>query len=322
MREKVGKSRNTAFFQWFGAPEGRKVGSLKQRVQSQLARWEMKNCARSTFASQNVQNVFSSCFFGRCFFFFFFFFLITRAAPHQDPPTAKGQTPNGSANILIKIEMREYVLQHIHAQFLSFLKIFLNHISSTFFPLFSLLWLLGSFREQRGYKADTKMTTKCKKMQKSAKKCKTGRWTQPLFFVWKFPTCQGNISPVPPSFSASALSSGPQLQALDRSVRRQTGTASTGSECSPPDINCKRWIAVIPAGPPPQAQDQIDPRRTSTTSSGSDCSPLDSNSKLRIRVILCRTSTASTIDRSVRHQTRTASTGSEEWSPPDLNCKR
>ena len=44
MREKVGKSRNNVFFQWFGAPEGRKVGSLKRRVQSQLARWEMKNC--------------------------------------------------------------------------------------------------------------------------------------------------------------------------------------------------------------------------------------------------------------------------------------
>ena len=44
MREKVGKSRNIVFFQWFGAPEGRKVGSLKQRVRSQLARWEMKNC--------------------------------------------------------------------------------------------------------------------------------------------------------------------------------------------------------------------------------------------------------------------------------------
>ena len=91
MREKVGKSRNTVFFQWFGAPEGRKVGSLKRRVRSQLARWEMKNCtplwreahfqvkmhkarhsrttfgswdvekvhavvARSTFPSQNVQN--------------------------------------------------------------------------------------------------------------------------------------------------------------------------------------------------------------------------------------------------------------------------
>ena len=28
MREKVGKSRNTVFFQWFVAPEGRKVGSL------------------------------------------------------------------------------------------------------------------------------------------------------------------------------------------------------------------------------------------------------------------------------------------------------
>ena len=91
MPEKVGKSRNTAFFQWFGAPEDRKVGSLKRRVRSQLARWEMKNCtplwreahfqvkmykapqrrttfgscnvekvhavvARSTFRSQNVQN--------------------------------------------------------------------------------------------------------------------------------------------------------------------------------------------------------------------------------------------------------------------------
>ena len=91
MREKVGKSRNTVFFQWFGAPEGRKVGSLKRQVRSQLARREMKNCtplwreahfevksvknwrsrttfgswdvkkvhavvARSTFPSQNVQN--------------------------------------------------------------------------------------------------------------------------------------------------------------------------------------------------------------------------------------------------------------------------
>ena len=91
MREKVGKSRNTVFFQWFVAPEGRKVGSLKRRVRSQLARWVMKNCTllwreadfevkiykthqcrttfgswdvkkvravvvRSTFRSQNVQN--------------------------------------------------------------------------------------------------------------------------------------------------------------------------------------------------------------------------------------------------------------------------
>ena len=44
MREKVGKSRNSAFFQWFVSPEGRKVGSLKRRVRSHLARWEMKNC--------------------------------------------------------------------------------------------------------------------------------------------------------------------------------------------------------------------------------------------------------------------------------------
>ena len=44
VREKVGKSRNTVSFQWFEAPEGRKVGSLKRRVRSHLARWEMKNC--------------------------------------------------------------------------------------------------------------------------------------------------------------------------------------------------------------------------------------------------------------------------------------
>ena len=47
MREKVGKSRNTVFFQWCVAPEGRKVGSLKRRVRSQLARWDMKKCTPS-----------------------------------------------------------------------------------------------------------------------------------------------------------------------------------------------------------------------------------------------------------------------------------
>ena len=75
MREKVGKSRNTVFFQWFGAPEGRKVGSLNRRVRSQLARWEMKKCtplwreahfqvkmhkahhSRTTFGSWDVEKV-------------------------------------------------------------------------------------------------------------------------------------------------------------------------------------------------------------------------------------------------------------------------
>ena len=43
MREKVGKSRNTVFFQWFVAPEGRKVGSLKRRVRSSWPqeRWKI-----------------------------------------------------------------------------------------------------------------------------------------------------------------------------------------------------------------------------------------------------------------------------------------
>ena len=75
MREKVGKSRFTVFFQWFVVPEGRKVGSLERRVRSQLARREMKNCTplwreahfqvkmckanqvRTTFGSWDVEKV-------------------------------------------------------------------------------------------------------------------------------------------------------------------------------------------------------------------------------------------------------------------------
>ena len=75
VHEKVGKSRNIMFFQWFVAPEGRKVGSLKRRVRSQLARWEMKKCtllwreahfqvkmykthhSRTTFGSWDVEKV-------------------------------------------------------------------------------------------------------------------------------------------------------------------------------------------------------------------------------------------------------------------------
>ena len=60
MREKVGKSRFTVFFQLFVAPGGRKVGSLKRRVRSHLARGENEKLhavvARNTFGSQNVQN--------------------------------------------------------------------------------------------------------------------------------------------------------------------------------------------------------------------------------------------------------------------------
>ena len=45
VREKVAKSRNTAFFQWFVASEGWKVSSLKRRVRSHVVRWEIKSCA-------------------------------------------------------------------------------------------------------------------------------------------------------------------------------------------------------------------------------------------------------------------------------------
>ena len=52
VREKVSKSRNTMFFQWFVALESRKVGSLKRRVRSQLAHQR-----RTTFGSCDVEKV-------------------------------------------------------------------------------------------------------------------------------------------------------------------------------------------------------------------------------------------------------------------------
>ena len=70
VREKAGKSRNTMFFQWFVAPEERKVGSLKRRVRSQLARWEMKNCTPlwreahfevKMYKTHQVRTTFGSC---------------------------------------------------------------------------------------------------------------------------------------------------------------------------------------------------------------------------------------------------------------------
>ena len=68
MREKVGKSRSTVFFQWFVAPEGRKVGSLKRRVRSQLATGAMKNCTplwrEAHFEVKSVKNWRSRTTFG------------------------------------------------------------------------------------------------------------------------------------------------------------------------------------------------------------------------------------------------------------------
>ena len=75
MREKVGKSRNTVFFQWFEAPEGRKVRSLKRRVRSQLSRWEMKNCTPlwreahlqvKMYKTPQLRTAFGSCDVRKC----------------------------------------------------------------------------------------------------------------------------------------------------------------------------------------------------------------------------------------------------------------
>ena len=63
IREKVGKSRNTAFFQWFVAPEGRKVGSLKRRVRSQLARGEIKSQKKEDGDARKGRKVAKHCVF-------------------------------------------------------------------------------------------------------------------------------------------------------------------------------------------------------------------------------------------------------------------
>ena len=59
MREKVGKSRNTVFFQWFVAPEGRKVGSLKRRAEPSGQMRDKKVhavVARSTCVSEKAKS--------------------------------------------------------------------------------------------------------------------------------------------------------------------------------------------------------------------------------------------------------------------------
>ena len=48
-REPAEKSRFTVWFQWFVAPEGRKVSSLKRRVRSHLARWEISKSKRAKY---------------------------------------------------------------------------------------------------------------------------------------------------------------------------------------------------------------------------------------------------------------------------------
>ena len=68
VRENIEKSRNTVFFQWFVAPEGRKVGSPKRQVRSHLAKWEMKNWTplwrEAHFEVKSVKNWRSRTTFG------------------------------------------------------------------------------------------------------------------------------------------------------------------------------------------------------------------------------------------------------------------
>ena len=129
---------------------------------------------------------------------------------------------------------------------------------------------------------------------------------------------------------------------------RRTRTASPGSECSPPDLNCKcqmqgpcrirtaigccrtRTASLGSNGPGSQLQaldrsgpcrtqlqalDRSGPCRTSTASARSQWSPTDPNSKPRIRVVPARLQLQA-LHRSGPRRTRTASGGSES-SPLD-----
>ena len=64
VREKVGKSRNTVFFQWFVAPEGRKSRLAKAAGAEPAGQMRDEKLhavvARSTFPSQNVQSTTTS----------------------------------------------------------------------------------------------------------------------------------------------------------------------------------------------------------------------------------------------------------------------
>ena len=70
VREKVEKSRNTVFSQWFVVPEVRKVGSLKWRARNHVVRWEMKSCTPlwreahfqvKMYKTPQLRNTFKSC---------------------------------------------------------------------------------------------------------------------------------------------------------------------------------------------------------------------------------------------------------------------
>ena len=106
-REKVAKSRNTVFFQRFVVREGRKVGLLKRRVRSHVARWEMQklhaSAARSTFPSQNSQHVQSTpgseSTFGSCDVEKVHAVVARSTFPSQNAQTHQGRSTFGSWDV-------------------------------------------------------------------------------------------------------------------------------------------------------------------------------------------------------------------------------
>ena len=63
-----------------------------------------------------------------------------------------------------------------------------------------------------------------------------------------------------------------------------SSTASSGWQCSLPDLNREFRVAVFPAGPQLRVPLGSVPRRTSTASFGWQCSPPDLNRELRLAV--------------------------------------
>ena len=106
-REKVAKSRNTVFFQRFVVREGRKVGLLKRRARSHVARWEMQklhaSAARSTFPSQNSQHVQSTpgseSTFGSCDVEKVHAVVARSTFPSQNAQTHQGRSTFGSWDV-------------------------------------------------------------------------------------------------------------------------------------------------------------------------------------------------------------------------------
>ena len=172
-REKAKKMRLTVFFQWFVAPEGRKVGSLKRRVRSHVVRWEMKSCtmlhavvARSTFASETAQNTSRSDHFWK----------LSWKSAHRcgEKHICKWKSSKQSAfGALLEVDMSKKCTQLWKKAHLQVKQLKTPHVRSTF----------GSWYVEKAYNVAAWSTFATEKAKKHTRT--KHFWTFQCRFVWQ-----------------------------------------------------------------------------------------------------------------------------------------